>query len=66
MISCRLIAGASKRLFRLPWSKDQTETDRTSRGASKVEGKIKINKDEDLKGLLVTQRIMSVHRKDKK
>jgi len=65
MINCRLIAGASKRLFRLPRGEGRTETDRISRSASKVEGKIKSNKGADLKGLSVTQRIMSAHRKDK-
>ena len=66
MINCRLIAGASKRLFRLLRGEVRTETDRISRSTSQVEGKIKSNKGTDLKGLSVTQRILSVRRKDKK
>ena len=66
MINCCLIAGASKRLFRLLWGKVETETDRISRSASQVEGKIKSNKGADLKGLSVTQWILSTRRKDKK
>ena len=66
MIDCRLIAGMSKRLFRLPQGEARTETDRISRSASKVKGKIKSNKGTDLKGLSVTQWILSACRKDKK
>ena len=65
MINGRLIVGASKRLFRLLWGEVQTETDRISRSASQVEGKIKSNKGADPKGLLVTHWIMSVSRKYK-
>ena len=42
-----------------------TETDRISRKESKVEGKINSNQGTDLKGLSITQRIMSTHIKDK-
>ena len=66
MINCRLIVGASKRLFQLLWGEVQIETDRISRSASKVKGKIKSNKAADLKGLSVTQRILSARKKDKK
>ena len=65
-VNCRLIAGASKRLFRLPRGEGGTETNRISRSASKVEGKIKSNKGADQKGLSITQRILSARRKDKK
>ena len=62
MIDCRLIVGTSKRLFRLPRGEARTETDTISRNASKI----KSNKGADLKGLSVTQRILSARRKDKK
>ena len=41
----------------------RTETDRIARRASKIEGKVNSNKGADLKGLSVTQQIMSAHRK---
>ena len=40
--------------------------DRISKGAGKVKDKIKSNKGTDLKGPLVTQLIMSLHRKNEK
>ena len=39
--------------------------DKIARRASKVEGEANNDKGVDLKGLSVTQRIMSAHRKDK-
>ena len=48
------------------FGKSQTETYRITRRESKVEGKANNDKGADLKGLSVTQRIMSAHRKDKK
>ena len=66
MINCHLIAGVSKRLFGLLRGEVRTKTDSISRSASQVEGKIKSNKGTNLKGLSVTQRILSARRKDKK
>ena len=47
------------------FGKGRTETDKITRRASEVEGKTNSNKGTDREGLSVTQRIMSVHRKDK-
>ena len=45
--------------------KGQTEADGIARRENEGEDKMNINKGTDLKGLSVTQRIMSTHRKDK-
>ena len=46
--------------------KGRTAADGIARRANKGEDKMNSNKGADLKGLSVTQRIMSAHRKDKK
>ena len=46
--------------------KGQTKTNGMSRGTGKVEDKIERNKGADLKGPLVTQRVISTRRKDEK
>ena len=56
--------GGRRKLGR--FGKSRTETYRIARRASEVEVKTNSNKGADLEGLSVTQRVMSVHRKDKK